>query len=237
MSDPHPEVTAGNESVARWPSFRRRILVAREIRLLSLLATVLLGLALPGPAQDDLRPLEGEEAERINPKMLSSYAGTPLPVVEKMLELAQLRPEETLYDLGSGDGRILVMAVQKFGARAVGIELDPRLCRLSRERIRKLDLGPQVQIIEGDVLEQDLSAADVVTIFLTPYGIQKLRPFLEKFLHPGMRIVTRFDEIPGWKPTTSATVLAEDKKPYKLHLYVISKPSDWVSFSKFGHTP
>ena len=179
MSDPHLKATAGDESVARWPSFRSRLLVAREIQLLSLLAAVLLGLALPGPAQDDLGPLEGEEAERINPKMLSSYAGTPLPVVEKMLELAQLRPEETLYDLGSGDGRILITAAQRFGARAVGVELDPRLCRLALERIRKLDLGPQVQIIEGDVLEQDLSAADVVTIFLTPYGIQKLRPVLE----------------------------------------------------------
>jgi predicted RNA methylase len=232
MSDTHLKVRTGEKPEAGWRPFRAWI----TTKLLSLLAAVLLGLALPVPAQDDLAPLEGEEAERINPKMLSSYAGTPLPVVEKMLELAQLRPEETLYDLGSGDGRIVIMAVQEFGARAVGIELDPRLCRLSLEKIRELNLSPQVRIIEGDVLEQDLSAADVVTIVLTPYGIKKLRPFLEKFLHPGMRIVTSFDEIPGWKPTASATVLAENKKLWKLHLYVISKPSDWTSFSEFGRT-
>jgi predicted RNA methylase len=176
-------------------------------------------------------------AELFNQKMLATYEGTPLPVVEKMLELAQVRPGERVYDLGSGDGRVLITAAQKFGAYGVGIELDSRLIRKSLETIEKLGLGHQVRIIEGDILEQDLSAADVVTIYLTPYGLGKLEAHLKKYLHHGMRIVVVVDEIPGWKPTSSVTVLGADKRPYDLNLYVISRPGDWVSFSKFGRTP
>jgi predicted RNA methylase len=176
-------------------------------------------------------------AELFNRKMLSTYEGTPLPVVEKMLELAQVRPGERVYDLGSGDGRVLIMAAQKFGAQGVGIELDSRLIRKSLEAIQKQGLSHQVQIIEGDMLEQDLSAADVVTIYLTPYGLGKLEAHLKKYLHHGMRIVVVVDELPGWKPTSLITVLGDNKRPYDLRLYVISRPGEWVSFSKFGHSP
>jgi len=87
------------------------------------------------------------------------------------------------------------------------------------------------------MLEQDLRAADVVTIYLTPYGLSKLEPHLKKFLHHGMRIVVCMNQLPGWTPTSLITVLGADKRPYDLRLYVISRPGDWVSFSKFGHTP
>lgn len=214
-----------------------RVLVGRAAKLLALLTIPILSTALRLPAQQELGPLEGDMAELFNQKMLATYEGTPLPVVEKMLELAQVRPGERVYDLGSGDGRVLIMAAQKFGAQGVGIELDSRLIRKSLEAIQKQGLSHQVQIIEGDMLEQDLSAADVVTIYLTPYGLGKLEPHLKKYLHHGMRIVVVVDELPGGKPTSSITVLGDNKRPYDLRLYVISRPGDWVSFSKFGRSP
>ena len=138
-----------------------------------------------------------------------------------------------VYDLGSGDGRIVILAAQKFGARAVGIELDPRRCKLSRERIDRLGLSEQVQIIPGDVLEQDLSPADVVTVYMTRYAMQKLQPRLDKFLRDGTRAVICVDQLPGKKPTQSVSVTAENNRTYELRLYVFSRQEGWTSFSKF----
>ena len=185
-------------------------------------------------AQDDLGPMDAAAKARFDEKMLSAYEGTPPPVVEKMLELAQVRPGELVYDLGSGDGRIVVMAVQKFGARAVGIELDPRLVRRSMETLQQAALLPQARIIEGDVLEQDLSPADVVTVYMTPYGMGKLRTRLEKQLRPGARVVICVDQIPGWTPATFIQVAGGNRRTYRVTQYVIPKANDWTSYSKFG---
>ncbi|MGA2630425.1 MAG: hypothetical protein ABSG54_09420 [Terriglobia bacterium] len=201
---------------------------------LPLLVGLALAMGIGAFAQDDLGPMDAAAKERFDAKMLSAYEGTPLPVVEKMLELAQVRPGELVYDLGSGDGRIVVMAVQKFGARAVGIELDPRLARRSTETLQHAALIPQARIIEGDVLEQDLSPADVVTVYMTPYGMGKLRSRLEKQLRPGARVVICVDQIPGWAPATVIQVAGGSGRTYRLTLYVIPKARDWASYSKFG---
>jgi len=202
---------------------------------LGLLAGLLLAAAGRAGAQTDadLGPLSPTDAERLSARSLSDWEGTPLPVVEKMLELAHLRPGEVLYDLGSGDGRILIMAAQKYGVRAVGIELDPRRSKQSLEKIDRLGLFEQVQIIQGDVLEQDLSPADVVTVYMTRYAMQKLQPRLDKFLRDGTRAVICVDELPGKKPTQSVSVTAENQRTYELRLYVFSRQEGWTSFSKF----
>lgn len=202
---------------------------------MGLLAVLWLGTAGYSVSQDEgLGPLSPAEAERLSARSLSDWEGTPLPVVEKMLELAHVRPGEMVYDLGSGDGRIVILAAQKFGARAVGIELDTRRARLSLERIDRLGLSGQVQIIQGDVLEQDLSPADVVTVYMTRYAIQKLQPRFDKFLHDGTRLVVCADELPGRKPAQTVSVTAENKRTYELRLYVFARHEDWTSFSKFG---
>jgi SAM-dependent methyltransferase len=207
-------------------------------RKLLLAAALLPAPALQLIAQDvKLEPLDRAAAERLASKTLSGFEGTPLPVVERMLELAQVRPNELVYDLGSGDGRILIMAAQKFEARAVGVELDPRLCRLSLRKIDALGLGNQVQVIEGDMTEQDWSRADVVLMYQTPYALNALKPHLERYSHHGMRIVSCVNEVPGWKPTTMLVVSGGNSRDYKLNLYVISRPGEWVSFSKFGRAP
>lgn len=202
----------------------------------ALLAGLFLATTGNAAAQEEanLGPLSPADAERLSARSLSDWEGTPLPVVEKMLELAHVRPGELVYDLGSGDGRILIMAAQKFGARGVGIELDPRRSKLSLERIDRLGLSEHVQIIQGDVLEQDLSSADVVTVYMTRYAMQKLQPRLEKFLRDGTRLVVCTDELPGRKPSQTISATAENKRTYELRLYVFSRPEGWTSFSKFG---
>jgi cyclopropane fatty-acyl-phospholipid synthase-like methyltransferase len=116
-----------------------------------------------------------------------------------MLEMADLKPNETLYDLGSGDGRILVTAVQRFHAKAVGVELSEALVQTSTERIHKLGVDNEARVIHGDLLKVDLTPADVVTIYLMTDSNEMLRPNLEKYLHPGARVVSHEYAVPGWK--------------------------------------
>jgi len=158
-------------------------------------------------------------------------------VAEKMLEFARVGPDDVVYDLGSGDGRIVILAAQKYGARGVGIELDSKLAGQSQEEVKKLDLQGQVRVIEGDILDQDLSPATVVTIYMDPRAMSTLRPHLEKTLRHGTRVVICEGEMPGWKPAATTTAFDEDKKAFPLNLYVMSASGDWTSFSKFGRSP
>jgi protein-L-isoaspartate O-methyltransferase len=198
------------------------------------LAVLILSLTCPAIAQGG--PQAEDQGSGEESKVLSAYEGTPLPVVEKMLELAQVRPNDVVYDIGSGDGRVLIMAARKFGARGVGIELDSHYFEESQARIWDLGLRDRIQLVHGDVLDQDLSLADVVTIYMTPYALWKLRPHLEKFLHQGMRIVTVVDQVPGWKPAATVTAQGDNQRSYRLSLYVVTRPGQWTSFSKFGRT-
>src|SRR5215471_16448921 len=124
---------------------------------------------------------------------------TPQGVVERMLEAARLKAGEMVYDLGSGDGRIVIMAAQKYGARAVGIELIPDLCTKARERVISLGLGDRVRIIEGSALRVDLSPADVVTMFFLTGSNDRRRPTLERQLRTGARVVSNEFPVRGWK--------------------------------------
>jgi precorrin-6B methylase 2 len=130
---------------------------------------------------------------------LAPAVPTPQAVVERMLEAARVKPGEMVYDLGSGDGRIVITAVQKFGARAVGIEIDPVLCRTSVERIKTLGLQDRVNIVEGSALRVDLSPADVVTMFFLTSSNDRLKPIFEKHLKRGSRVVSTEFPIKNWK--------------------------------------
>jgi protein-L-isoaspartate O-methyltransferase len=131
---------------------------------------------------------------------LAPYVVSPQQIVDRMLELADLRPSETLYDLGSGDGRILITAVQRFRARAVGIEISDDLFKSTTDRIQRLGLQNEAKVIHGDFLQVDLSPADVVTMYLATDANEIMRPILEKSLRPGARVVSHEYAIPGWKP-------------------------------------
>jgi SAM-dependent methyltransferase len=132
---------------------------------------------------------------------LAPYVASPARVVDRMLGLANVRPGETVYDLGCGDGRILVAAAKNYKANAVGVEISPKLVVEANERIQKAGVAGQVRVIEGDLLKTDLTGADVVTIYLATSLNAELRPRLEKFLKPGARVVSHDYAVPGWKPT------------------------------------
>ncbi len=133
-------------------------------------------------------------------KKLAPYVVSPQHVVERMLEMANVRTGELVYDLGCGDGRVLITAAQQFNARAVGYEISPKLVQKASERITQLGLQDRVKVIQGDLMQADLSPADVVVVYLLTLSNDMLRPHLEKQLKPGSRVVSYSFEVPGWKP-------------------------------------
>jgi SAM-dependent methyltransferase len=145
-------------------------------------------------------PLYGQQRAKHYANSLAPYVASPQQIVDRMLELADLKPGEMLYDLGSGDGRVLITAVQRYHAKAVGIEISELLVKSTTERIQKLGLDNDARVIRGDLLEVDLSPADVVTIYLATDSNEILRPNLEKYLKPGARVVSHDYVVPGWKP-------------------------------------
>jgi len=155
-------------------------------------------------------------------RILAPYVPTPPLVVERMLELAGVTKDDVVYDLGSGDGRIVIAAARDYGARAVGIEIDGDLVKKSRERIRKLGLENRVRVIHGNLLETDLNEATVVTLYLLGSSNLELRPKLEKDLSQGARIVSHDFRIMGWTPVKKE-VFNQKARTHKLFLYVAGK--------------
>ncbi len=125
-----------------------------------------------------------------------AYIPTPKDVVRKMLQLADVRRGELVFDLGAGDGRILIEAVRKFRARAVGVELDPE--RFVRIQNRLRATGTAADVIQQDFMKVNLSSADVVAIYLSPSVNSKLAPKLKNELRPGARVVSLDYTLPGW---------------------------------------
>jgi tRNA A58 N-methylase Trm61 len=149
------------------------------------------------------------------------FIASPPEVVAKMLELLELHKGETLYDLGSGDGRILVTAAQNFGVgKAVGVETREDLVEQSREEISRVGLEDRVQVIHGNLLEVPIGEADVVTLFLTTSANERLKPKLEKELKDGARVVSHDYEVTGWEPKR-----VENLDKHTIYLYVVKKSS------------
>lgn len=134
------------------------------------------------------------------PRIMATYMGTPAPVVRAMLELAQVGPDDIVYDLGSGDGRIVIAAAKDFGARGVGIDFDPKLVALSRENARRAGVDEKVQFMEEDIFQADISGASVVTLYLYDSVNLRLRPKLLADLAPGTRVVSHEWMMGDWKP-------------------------------------
>ena len=155
------------------------------------------------------------------PDILAPYYPTPETVVEKMLEFGGLKAGETMFDLGSGDGRIVFMAAERFHANAIGVELDNDLARQSIEKVTKLGLK-NARIIHGDLLKQDYSSADLLTVYLLPSAINdKVTPLLEKQLKKGTRVVSHDFNFAGWKHVKSLTIDDDGEgRSHTLYLYV-----------------
>jgi protein-L-isoaspartate O-methyltransferase len=141
----------------------------------------------------------GFAQERKEPEILAPYFPTPPSVVEKMLRIGELKKGEKMFDLGSGDGRIVIMAAKKFGADATGVEINESLYTQSMAEIRRQNLAATARIIHGDVTKQDYSSADLLTVYLLPDSNTKIRPMLEKQLRKAARVVAHDFEFAGWK--------------------------------------
>jgi hypothetical protein len=134
------------------------------------------------------------------------FITTPDDVVERMLELAGTSAEDFVVDLGSGDGRIVITAARKYGARGLGIELDDKLVQVSRENARHAAVADRVQFVQADVLLSDFSRASVVTVYLLPGLLGQLQTRFVDELRPGTRIVSHSFGMAGWRPDRSITM-------------------------------
>ena len=134
------------------------------------------------------------------------FVPTPERVVEKMLEVAQVGPKDVVYDLGSGDGRIVIAAAKKHGARAVGIDIDPERIKEARDNARRAGVSDRVEFRQEDLFKADFREATVVTMYLLTGVNQKLRPKLLAELKPGTRLVSHAFDMGDWKPAQTYKV-------------------------------
>ena len=139
------------------------------------------------------------------PQEPSAFAPTPLDICEQMLESADICEDDVVYDLGCGDGRILIMAALKYNCRAVGLDIDPKCIKQAQENINQYGVGDQVLVYERDVLHTDIPDATVVTLYLMPSLSGQLRPQLQR-LAAGTRIIAHDKPIPEWQPDKSIKV-------------------------------
>jgi protein-L-isoaspartate O-methyltransferase len=156
-----------------------------------------------------------QDAEKLAP-----YYPTPLTIVEKMLDLGGLKAGEKMFDLGSGDGRIVIMAAQKYHADATGIEMADDLYRQSMQKIRSLGLEKTARIIHGDIFKQDYSSGDLITVYLLPVSNDRVRPLLEKQLKKGTRVVSHDFPFREWTAEKEITIEDDGEgRSHTLYLY------------------
>ena len=157
-----------------------------------------------------------------HPNWLGPFVPTPAPVVDAVLELAKVGESDLVYDLGSGDGRIILAAAQRFQARSVGIEWNQTLCEKTSSAIQRLGLEGRVKVIQGDIFNQDVSSATIVTGYLLPNSWERLAPILERQLRKGVRVVSVNDPIPGWRVVEKKQLKGESQTAsWDLYLYRI----------------
>jgi len=154
---------------------------------------------------------------------ISPFVASPMPVVRRLLTLAELRPGEVFFDLGAGDGRTIIMAAQEFGARAIGIELREDLAKQAMKRVYELGLQDRVKIIHDDLFHTDLSSADVVYLYLTTSANEKVKPKLEAELKKETRVVSHDYEIIGWKATKVERFCEDPRLGFPTHTLYLYK--------------
>ena len=174
---------------------------------------LLVGFPIPGSAQ----PPRLEDFKH----NLAPYVGAPQHAVDKILQMAKLRAGETLYDLGCGDGRILIAAAKQYKVRAVGIEISEQLARTAKAKVRKEGLQDQVTVIHGDLMQTDLSNANVVTLYLNNTANESLRPNLEHYLRASTRVVSYDYPIPGWNPIDTSETEGHNGAAHTIYLYEV----------------
>ncbi len=152
---------------------------------------------------------------------LAPYVQAPERAVDRMLSMARLKPGEMLYDLGCGNGKILITAVQRYKVKAVGIEIADKLAHNAAEQVKKQGLEDSITVVHGDFMRQDLSKANVVTLYLATTANDTLRPNLEHYLKPNTRVVSYDYPIPGWKPIETQSETGKRGSSHMIYLYQV----------------
>jgi tRNA G37 N-methylase Trm5 len=147
------------------------------------------------------------------------YVPTPQEVVDRMLELAEVKKGDVVYDLGSGDGRIVVTAAKKYGVKAIGFEIDPQRIKESHENIKKAGVENLVEIRQQDIRTVDLSAASVLTMYLLPEVNLMIRPNIWKQMKPGSRVVSHDFDMGDWKPLKTEQIKDGTSWEHTLYLW------------------
>jgi len=152
---------------------------------------------------------------------LAPNVRSPQRAVDRMLQIAKLKPGDTLYDLGCGEGQILITAAQRYNVKGVGIEISRELAQTAAEKVRKAKLQDQITIIHGDFMKTDLSRANVVSLYLAPLANESLRPNLERFLRPHTRVVSYDYPIAEWKPIDTSDWQGPSGAVHTIYLYEV----------------
>ena len=160
-------------------------------------------------------------AQDLESKKIVPYVPTPQDVVERMLDLAGVKKGDVVYDLGCGDGRIVVTAAKKYGVKAIGFEIDPERIKESHENIQKAGVEKLVEIRQQDILTVDLSGATVLTMYLLPDVNLRLRPAIQKQMKPGSRIVSHDFDMGDWKPERTERVKDSSGWDHTIYLWRI----------------
>jgi len=150
------------------------------------------------------------------------YVPTPQDVVERMLELAQVKKGDVVYDLGSGDGRIVITAAKKYGVKAIGFEIDSERIKESQENIKKAGVGHLVEIRQQDIRTVDLSPASVLTMYLLPEVNLMIRPNIWKQMKPGSRVVSHDFDMGDWKPLKTEYIKDGSTWEHTLYLWHVT---------------
>jgi SAM-dependent methyltransferase len=163
-------------------------------------------LVLSTAAPSLLRATDAQARDAGGPNLDVPYVPTTMAVVDAMLDMAQVRKDDVVYDLGCGDGRIVVRAATRFGCRGVGVDLNPERVKEARENAQRAKVTALTRFEVGDVFQFDFSPATVVTMYLLPSVNLKLRPRLLKELKPGSRIVSHDFDMGDWQPEATRDV-------------------------------
>jgi cyclopropane fatty-acyl-phospholipid synthase-like methyltransferase len=163
---------------------------------------------------------------RLEPAPDVPFVPTSEEVVRRMLQIAKVKSGDTVFDLGAGDGRILIIAAREFNAKAIGVEIKKDFVLNIEKKIRELELEDRVSIIHGNFFNVNISKADVVTMFLLESVNERIRPKLERELKPGTRVVSHEFKVLGWKPNYFERFTCSDGSTHDLYLYVMPPEKD-----------
>jgi SAM-dependent methyltransferase len=193
---------------------------------IGLMVVIVIASVNPGPALGQSAGIKGPltlESAEGRGEDLAPYVPTPMDVVDEMLKLADIKSTDVVYDLGCGDGRIVIRAAEKYGAKGIGVDFNPVRIREAKERAKEYNVQGKVKFILGDVMKVDFSSATAVCIYLLPSSNAKLQPIFEKQLPVGARVVSHDFSMPEpWEEVERKRVESDDNRMHTLYMWVIT---------------